>query len=95
MTTEIEGVRHTRCYSPACAEGRGATLEITTKRHAEGLVSNFLVDRAAPGMVVGLSQAEGDFQLPDSRPDSILLIGGGSGITPLMAILRTDLFPRS
>src|SRR3954454_18538188 len=89
VTVEVDGVRHQRCYSPACAEGRGATVEITTKRHPEGLVSNFLVDRAQPGMVVGLSQAEGDFQLPAPRPDSILLIGGGSGITPLMAILRT------
>ncbi|MGN6201304.1 MAG: ferredoxin reductase [Solirubrobacterales bacterium] len=89
LSVEIDGVRHQRCYSPACAEGSGATLEITTKRHPEGLVSNFLVDRAQPGMVVGLSAGEGDFQLPVPRPDSVLLIGGGSGITPLMAILRT------
>ena len=40
-------------------------------------------------MVVGLTAAEGDFQLPRPWPESILLIGGGSGITPLMAILRT------
>lgn len=89
VAVEIDGVRHQRCYSPACTEGRGSTIEITTKRHPEGLVSNFLVDHAAPGMVVGLSQAEGDFQLPERRPDSVLLIGGGCGITPLMAILRT------
>lgn len=89
VAVEIDGVRHQRCYSPACAEGRGATLEITAKRHPEGLVSNFLVERAEPGMVVGLSQGEGDFQLPDPRPESVLLIGGGSGITPLMAILRS------
>jgi len=89
VAVEIDGVRHQRCYSPACAEGRGGAVEITTKRHPEGLVSSFLVERAEPGMVVGLSPAEGDFQLPDPRPDSILLIGGGSGITPLMAILRT------
>jgi stearoyl-CoA 9-desaturase NADPH oxidoreductase len=89
VTVEIDGVRHQRCYSPACAEGRRATIEITTKRHPEGLVSSFLVDRAEPGMVLGLSAAEGDFQLPDPRPESVLLVGGGSGITPLMAILRT------
>jgi stearoyl-CoA 9-desaturase NADPH oxidoreductase len=91
VAVEIDGVRHQRCYSPACAEGRGETVEITTKRHPEGLVSNFLVDRAERGMVVGLSPAEGDFQLPDPRPRSsgVLLIGGGSGITPLMAMLRT------
>ncbi|HEX6456642.1 MAG TPA: ferredoxin reductase [Solirubrobacterales bacterium] len=89
VAVEIDGVRHRRSYSPACAEGTGATLEITSKRHPEGLVSNFLFERARPGTIVGLSPAEGDFRLPDPRPDSILLIGGGSGITPLMAILRT------
>src|SRR3954447_10512297 len=89
VAVEIDGVRHQRCYSPACTEGQSATIEITTKRHPQGLVSNFLVDRAEPGMVLGLSDAEGGFQLPSPRPDSILLIGGGSGITPLMAILRT------
>ena len=40
-------------------------------------------------MVLGLSQADGDFHLPDARPDSILLISGGSGITPVMSMLRT------
>jgi ferredoxin-NADP reductase len=89
VSVEIDGVRHTRCYSPASPEGSGRELEITVKRHPEGLVSNFLVDRAQPGMVIGLSQADGDFHLPEARPDSVLLIGAGSGITPLMAILRT------
>jgi stearoyl-CoA 9-desaturase NADPH oxidoreductase len=89
VSVEIDGVRRTRCYSPASPEGSSRDLEITVKRHPEGLVSNFLVDQGQPGMVVGLSQADGDFHLPDARPDSILLIGGGSGITPLMAILRT------
>jgi ferredoxin-NADP reductase len=89
VSVEIDGVRHTRCYSPASPESSGRELEITVKRHPEGLVSNFLVDRAQPGMVIGLSQADGDFHLPEARPESILLIGAGSGITPLMAILRT------
>jgi stearoyl-CoA 9-desaturase NADPH oxidoreductase len=89
VSVEIDGVRHTRCYSPASPERSGRELEITVKRHPEGLVSNFLVDHAQAGMVIGLSQANGDFQLPETRPDSILLIGAGSGITPLMAILRT------
>ncbi len=89
VSVEIDGVRHTRCYSPASPEGSGRDLEITVKRHPDGLVSNFLADHARAGMVIGLSQADGDFHLPQARPGSILLIGGGSGITPLMAILRT------
>jgi ferredoxin-NADP reductase len=89
VSVEIDGVRHTRCYSPASSESSSRELEITVKRHPDGLVSNFLADHARPGMVLGLSQADGDFHLPGSRPDSVLLIGAGSGITPLMAILRT------
>jgi len=93
LAVEIDGVRQRRCYSPAsvASEDPGSELEITVKRHPGGRVSNFLVDRARPGMVLGLGQAEGDFGLPRPWPDSILLIGGGSGITPLIAILRTVL----
>jgi ferredoxin-NADP reductase len=40
-------------------------------------------------MIVGLAQAEGDFVLGDPRPERVLLISGGSGITPVMAMLRT------
>ena len=40
-------------------------------------------------MIFGLSQADGDFMLPDPRPERVLLISGGSGITPVVAMLRT------
>lgn len=89
LSVEIDGVRRVRCYSPASAAGAGRDLEITVRRHPDGLVSNYLAERAAPGMVVGLSEPDGDFQLPDSRPGAILMIAGGSGITPLMAMIRT------
>jgi ferredoxin-NADP reductase len=89
LSVEIDGVRHVRCYSPSSPAGSGRTLEITVKRHPGGLVSNFLAENAAPGMVVGLSAPDGDFRLPDPLPDAIVLIGGGSGITPLMAMARS------
>jgi len=89
VTVEIDGVLHRRCYSPASGEGRRGELEITVKRHPGGLVSGFLNDHAGPGLVLGLSGAEGEFRLPSRRPDPILLIAGGSGVTPLMAMLRT------
>jgi ferredoxin-NADP reductase len=94
LTVEINGVRRTRCYSPAnSAHARDGLIELTAKSHAGGLVSNYLREQARPGMVVTLSQAEGVFALPGSptegRPDRILLISGGSGITPVMAMLRT------
>ncbi|MGH3912488.1 MAG: hypothetical protein ACRDTC_03610, partial [Pseudonocardiaceae bacterium] len=42
-----------------------------------------------PGAVVRLSQAQGGFGLPDELPGHLLLISGGSGITPVMSMLRT------
>jgi ferredoxin-NADP reductase len=90
VTVEIDGVLTTRFYSPACsAEARGGEIEITVTAHPKGKVSRFLVENARPGMVVGLSPAEGDFTLPALHPRNVLLISGGSGITPVMSILRT------
>ena len=92
---EIGGVRETRCYSPACSElsggtgNRGGEIEITVRAHPEGRVSNHLHEHARPGMFVELSEADGDFVLPASRPERLLLISGGSGITPVISMLRT------
>ena len=88
LTVDIDGRRHTRCYSPANAEG-SANLELTIGRHDGGLVSNFLYEHARRGMVVGLTGVGGDFVLPALRPRRILFVSGGSGITPVMAMLRT------
>jgi ferredoxin-NADP reductase len=88
LTVEIDGRRHARCYSPANAEG-SSHLELTIGQHDGGLVSTFLYERAQRGMVVGLTGVGGDFVLPAKRPRRILLVSGGSGITPVMAMLRT------
>lgn len=88
LTVDIDGRRHTRCYSPANAEGT-ANLELTIGLHDGGLVSTYLYERARRGMVVGLAGVGGDFVLPAKRPRRILFVSGGSGITPVMAMLRT------
>lgn len=90
IAVDIDGVRRTRCYSPACSQYRDdGRIELTIKAHPEGLVSQYLHAHAAPGLVVGLSQADGVFTLPSVRPDKTLLISGGSGITPVLSMLRT------
>ncbi|HEX3392254.1 MAG TPA: ferredoxin reductase [Solirubrobacteraceae bacterium] len=89
LTVEVDGVLETRCYSPACEERSGGEIEITVKAHRAGKVSRYLHEHARPGMTVGLSDAEGDFVLPAERPARLLLISSGSGITPVMSILRT------
>ena len=88
LTVDIDGRRHTRCYSPANAEG-SANLELTIGHHDGGLVSSYLYERAHRGMVVGLAGIGGDFVLPAARPGRILFVSGGSGITPVIAMLRT------
>jgi ferredoxin-NADP reductase len=89
LTVEIDGVRHTRCYSPTQPAGpqTGRAIELTIK--ATGLVSTHLQRHARPGLVVGLSSPQGHFTLPAERPDHLLLVSGGSGITPVLSMLRT------
>jgi ferredoxin-NADP reductase len=88
VTVEIDGVLTTRYYSPASAP-TDEQLELTITAHPQGKVSRYLAENARPGMVVGLSPAEGDFLLPTTPDEHILLISGGSGITPVMSMLRT------
>jgi ferredoxin-NADP reductase len=86
---DVGGVRHWRSYSltsvPRRREGR---IAITVKRIPGGLVSEFLVTRARPGMIVRLAPPTGDFVLPDSATGPLLFVTAGSGVTPIMAMLR-------
>ena len=86
---EIDGVRRTRTYSPASGEGDRGQLELTVTVHPDGLVSRHLHRSLKPGAVIHLGDAAGDFVLPTPRPDRIALISGGSGITPVLSMLRT------
>ncbi|MEU6563882.1 ferredoxin reductase [Nocardia nova] len=86
----INGVKHTRCYSPIDAEtGPRRTLTLTVRAHPDGLVSQYLHKHAKPGMVVDLAPASGIFRMPAQRPEKVVLISGGSGITPVLSMLST------
>jgi stearoyl-CoA 9-desaturase NADPH oxidoreductase len=90
VAVDIDGVRRTRCYSPSCSQHRAdGCIEITVKAHQDGLVSQYLHAHAEPGLVLGLSPADGTFTLPTPRPQKVLLVSGGSGITPVLSMLRT------
>jgi ferredoxin-NADP reductase len=97
LGVDIGGVRHWRSYSitsPATSSRSGhvETFTVTVQRQRDGLVSGHLTDLARSGDIVQLEAAQGDFHLPASLPPRVLLIGAGSGITPLMGMLRT-LYP--
>ncbi|MGZ6733848.1 MAG: ferredoxin reductase [Nocardioides sp.] len=90
LSVEIDGIRRTRCYSPANSQfRRDGRIELTIKVDPAGLVSPWLLANAEPGLIVQISPAQGDFHIPLPHPRSILLISGGSGITPVMSMLRT------
>jgi stearoyl-CoA 9-desaturase NADPH oxidoreductase len=86
---EIDGVRRTRTYSPASSAHRGRELELTVTEHPGGLVSSHLLRGGRPGSIMHLAGAQGMFTLPTPRPERIVLISGGSGITPVLSMLRT------
>src|SRR5581483_616549 len=53
-----------------------------------GKVSPYLVRKAEKGTIVGLGGVEGDFVLPKEPPEKLLFISAGSGVTPIMSMLR-------
>lgn len=87
VSVEIDGVRVSRCYSLSSAPNQ-KRLAITVKRVAAGRVSSWMHAQVAPGDVLTLGRPGGDFVLPSQVPAKLLLISGGSGITPVMSILR-------
>ena len=91
LGVEIGGARRTtRVFTVSSPDSRhGDRITITLRANPDGLVSRFLVEEARPGQMVHLSQAEGDFVLPDRVPDHVLFLSGGSGITPVMSMLRS------
>jgi stearoyl-CoA 9-desaturase NADPH oxidoreductase len=86
---EVDGIHHWRAYSltsdPARADG---CIAITPKLVENGKVSPFLFSRVRPGAIVRLGGVEGTFVLPDPLPPRLLFISAGSGITPIMSMLR-------
>ncbi len=89
LSVVIDGVRHSRCYSPAnSSAGAWSPIELTITAHDDGFVSTYLRDNAREGMVLGVSQAQGEFTLP-AELTSAVFISGGSGVTPVLSMMRT------
>ena len=85
----VDGVHHWRAYSLTSDPGRpDGLISITPKLVEEGVVTPWLVRQARPGTIVRLSDVEGTFKLPDPLPDRLLFISAGSGVTPIMSMLR-------
>jgi 3-ketosteroid 9alpha-monooxygenase subunit B len=92
VTIEIEheGERLRRCYSLASSPDCSEEPRVTVKRVRGGRVSNWLNDRVSDGDTLSVMPPEGRFVL-DRTDAPLLLFAGGSGITPVISILKTAL----
>ncbi|GHF04865.1 oxidoreductase [Amycolatopsis deserti] len=79
-----------RCYSLSSAPHEGSRLKVTVKRTEGGYGSNWLCDNVSAGSSVDVLPPSGVFT-PASLDADLLLMAGGSGITPVMSILKSAL----
>ena len=86
LELEINGARHTRCFSFSNAPRADGLIRLTIKQKDNGPVSA-ASHGLKPGQVVRLSQAQGQFA-PRNSNEKVLLLCAGSGVTPMMSILQ-------
>ncbi|GGR70125.1 NADPH oxidoreductase [Streptomyces aureoverticillatus] len=87
---QLDGSWHWRTYSlTSPPERRDGLLTITVKAVPGGRVSPYLAHRVRPGTVLRLGPAQGEFTLPPAPRPRMLMITAGSGLTPVMGLLRT------
>ncbi|HZN73458.1 MAG TPA: ferredoxin--NADP reductase [Micromonosporaceae bacterium] len=79
-----------RCYSLSSSPQTDRDLKITVKRVVDGHGSNWICDRVRPGAVLDISSPAGNFT-PSTLDSDLLLLAGGSGITPVISILKAAL----
>ncbi|MFG2091398.1 MULTISPECIES: 2Fe-2S iron-sulfur cluster-binding protein [unclassified Spirillospora] len=79
-----------RCYSLCSSPVTDDRLKVTVKRVGGGLGSNWICDNVTAGDVLEVLRPAGTFT-PSSLDDDLLLVAGGSGITPVMSILKSCL----
>lgn len=85
LTATLNGRRHTRCFTISGVEA-GCPV-VTIQAHPGGVVSNWANESVWVGDSVELEAPAGDFVLPAQRPGRFLFIAGGSGITPVRALV--------
>lgn len=89
LRVTVDGEDLHRCYSMSSAPAEDE-LQITVKRDPGGVVSNWLNDTASEGVEIHATPPDGRFCLRDNA-DEIVAFAGGSGITPIMSLVRTAL----
>jgi ferredoxin-NADP reductase len=84
----IDGKKVNRSYTIASSPTRVGSCELTVKREAKGTASRHLHDSVGAGTLIDVYAATGRFTFTGAEADSLVMIAGGVGITPLMAKIR-------
>src|SRR5580704_1506814 len=79
-----------RCYSLCSSPLTGDPLTVTVKQTPDGYASRWIAENVRPGTVLDVLPPAGMF-VPSSLDDDFLLLAAGSGITPVMSILKSVL----
>lgn len=88
IEVEIKGRRVHRSFSLSSNPASGKLLRVTVKRHPHALVGGFMHTQLSVGDVINLSAPAGEFAAPAASNEPLLMLSAGSGITPLLSILR-------
>lgn len=88
LRIERAGIRHTRCFSLSSAPSDPGPVRVSMRALPGGKVSGWALEAAREGDVVMLSQAQGSFVLPEVLPDKLLFVSAGSGVTPILSMVR-------
>jgi ferredoxin-NADP reductase/mono/diheme cytochrome c family protein len=88
FTFLFDGKKVIRSYSICSSPARSGYVEITPKRVSQGCASIFLNHRASVGMTVEANGPFGHFCFDENKHQNVVLLAAGSGITPMMAMLR-------
>jgi ferredoxin-NADP reductase/DMSO/TMAO reductase YedYZ heme-binding membrane subunit len=84
----IDGKKVNRSYTIASSPTRVGSCELTVKCAAQGTASRHLHDNVAAGTLIDVYAPAGRFTFTGAEADSLVMIAGGVGITPLMAKIR-------
>lgn len=90
LTVPVEGRFQTRCFSISEVNQANNEIKLGIRINQKGTVTRFLSERLKAGDQVEVSSAMGEFHVPTGAK-SVLLVAGGSGVTPMSAIVQAEM----
>lgn len=93
LILEVQGKEVRRAYSLSSSPETDSLPTVTVKRVKDGIVSNFIADHIQEGQKIRIMEPAGHFTVDfnSSSQRNLILFAGGSGITPILSLIKTML----